>query len=81
QGLRVVVCEATGVLGGRASSQLDAATGDAVDIGPHVITTEHVNFLALLRDLGTEAQVHWQRQPLITLLDTQRPGARVLRMR
>lgn len=82
RGLRVAVCEASGVLGGRASSQVDAVTGDAVDIGPHVITTEHVNFLALLRELGTDAQVHWQRQPLITLLDTGLPPAhRVLRMR
>lgn len=80
-GLRVALCEASDLFGGRASSQIDATTGDAVDIGPHVVTTEHVNFLALLGELGTEAQINWQRQPLITLLGAQHARRRVLRMR
>lgn len=76
RGRRVAVCEATSVLGGRASSQPDAQTGQAVDIGPHVLTTEHRNLLQLLQQLGTQDLVLWQRQPLITLLD----AGRALRM-
>jgi 15-cis-phytoene desaturase len=75
-GLRVVLVEKDDRLGGRAASCLDTATGDAVDIGPHVLTSEHRNFLALLELLGTGGEVHWQPDPLITLLD----GNRQLRM-
>jgi uncharacterized protein with NAD-binding domain and iron-sulfur cluster len=76
-GLRVVVLEALPLLGGRAASWKDPPTGETVDIGPHVITSEHRNFLALLERLGTGRGVCWQRQPLITLLD----AGRQLRMR
>ncbi|ADU36984.1 hydroxysqualene dehydroxylase [Variovorax paradoxus] len=75
-GLRVVLVEKDNQLGGRAASWLDPTTGDAVDIGPHVITSEHRNFLALLERLGTAGQLQWQPDPLITLLD----GGRQLRM-
>jgi len=67
-----VVLEADDHLGGRAASWQDARTGDVVDIGPHVITTEHRNFLALLDCLGTADRICWQREPLITLLDAGR---------
>jgi uncharacterized protein with NAD-binding domain and iron-sulfur cluster len=76
-GLRVAVLEQDSRLGGRAASWIDHESAEAVDIGPHVITSEHRNFLALLDRLGTSAQVHWQSEPLITLLD----GGRKLRMR
>jgi 15-cis-phytoene desaturase len=65
----VAVIERDAWLGGRAASWRDESTGDMADIGPHVITTEHRNFLALLERLGTAGQVLWQRQPLITLCD------------
>lgn len=68
-GLRVVVVERDARLGGRAASWTDEATGDVVDIGPHVVTSEHRNFLALLQRLGTADQVCWQPDPLVTLLD------------
>lgn len=71
-GLRVVVVEAQPHLGGRAASWRDPATGDWVDIGPHVITSEHRNFVSLLERLGTADQVLWQHDPLITLLDAGR---------
>lgn len=72
----MIVFEAEAHLGGRACTFQDARTGDAVDIGPHVLTTEHRNSLALLRRLGTADRVLWQPRPLITLLD----AGRVLRM-
>ena len=75
-GLRVAVFEADTHWGGRACTFRDATTGDAVDIGPHVITTEHRNFLALLESVGTVDEVLWQPDPLVTLLD----AGRVLRM-
>jgi uncharacterized protein with NAD-binding domain and iron-sulfur cluster len=68
-GLRVEVFERDERLGGRASSWTDAHTGDVIDIGPHVVTTEHRNWLAMLRRLGNEGEVCWQPQPLITLFD------------
>lgn len=75
-GLRVELFERAGHLGGRAASWTDEATGDVVDIGPHVISSEHHNFVALLRHLGTDRQIRWQPEPMITLLDR----GRVLRM-
>lgn len=63
-------------LGGRACSSVDEVTGDSVDIGPHVVSSEHRNFLALLARLGTAHQLAWQPEPLITLLD----AGRLLRM-
>ena len=75
-GLRVTVLEREAAAGGRARSWTDEATGTEVDIGPHVLTTEHRNFMALLERVGTAAEVAWQPDPLITLLD---PGG-VLRM-
>lgn len=68
-GLRVIVLERTAEPGGRARSWVDSRTGTDVDIGPHVVTSEHRNFMRLLRHLGTADQVLWQPDVLITLLD------------
>jgi 15-cis-phytoene desaturase len=68
-GLRVGVLEARPTAGGRARSWHDAGMAMEVDIGPHVISSEHLNFLAMLRRLGTEGQVLWQPDPMITLLE------------
>jgi len=76
-GLRVAVFEAADHLGGRAASWPDGVTGDVIDIGPHVLSTEHRNFIALLRRLGTAEDVNWQPEPFITLFDQ----GRLLRMR
>jgi phytoene dehydrogenase-like protein len=71
-GLRVRVFERDPWPGGRAASWTDEVTGDTVDIGPHVLTTEHLNFLALLRRLGTATDLLWQPEPLVTLYDRGR---------
>jgi len=71
-GCRVTVVEAASRLGGRARSWRDERTGDIVDVGPHVVTTHHVNFLDLVRGCGTTHGIVWQRAPLLTLLDDER---------
>lgn len=68
-GLRVTLVEAGSQLGGRARSWRDDLTGDPVDVGPHVVTTHHLNFLDVLRACGTIDRVVWQRTPLLTLFD------------
>jgi 15-cis-phytoene desaturase len=71
-GLRVVLLEASDNLGGRARSWTDAATGDVIDIGPHVLLSEYPNMLALLTMLGTRDSVHWQTGKLLRLIDDRR---------
>jgi 15-cis-phytoene desaturase len=68
-GLRVTVLEATAHAGGRAASWIDETMGQQVDIGPHVVSSEHRNFLSMLTRLGTVDQIQWQRSPLVTLVD------------
>lgn len=73
RGFQVVVVERDVVLGGRARSWADTATGDAVDIGPHVLLTEYPNMLRLLERLGTREHVVWDRDKVLTLVDDGRP--------
>ncbi|MFD1581273.1 hydroxysqualene dehydroxylase [Ramlibacter ginsenosidimutans] len=70
-GLSVAVLEARGSPGGRARSWMDANTGTEVDIGPHVVSTEHRQFLRMLERLGTREHIAWQDEPLIELLDAK----------
>jgi len=72
-GLRVVVLEREAWLGGRARSWTHAQTGDAVDIGPHVVHSEYRNFLAFLERLGTRDAITWQPGKLITLFGDAHP--------
>ncbi len=69
-GLRTIVLEASAVLGGRARSWPHAATGDTVDIGPHVVHSEYANFLKFLERCGTRECITWQPQPVITIATT-----------
>ncbi|MGE0081146.1 MAG: FAD-dependent oxidoreductase, partial [Thiohalomonadaceae bacterium] len=68
-GVRITLLEATPWLGGRARSWVDEATGDAIDLGSHVLTSEHRNMLALLRMLGTERDVVWKSGNFLVLAD------------
>src|SRR5690242_9705138 len=67
QGLRVTVLEAARGLGGRASSWTNAATGDVVDIGPHIFHSEYHNMLAFLQRLGTSRLITWQPGKVMTI--------------
>jgi squalene-associated FAD-dependent desaturase len=66
-GLRTIVLEGSGAPGGRARSWIDHASGDAVDIGPHVVHSEYANFLKFLERCGTRECITWQPQPVITI--------------
>lgn len=68
-GLRITLLEAAPWLGGRARSWEDEVTGDPIDLGPHVLTSEHRNMLALLRLLGTEHEVVWKSGNFLVLAD------------
>lgn len=74
-GLRVVVVERAARLGGRAGSWRDGATGDMVDLGPHILHSEYRNMLALLERLGTRGLITWQPGRLLTLASKPHPVA------
>jgi squalene-associated FAD-dependent desaturase len=74
-GLRVTLVEREKHLGGRARSWMDAASGDTIDLGPHVLHSEYRNMLAFLERLGTRELICWQPEKLITLASKPRPVA------
>lgn len=70
-GLKVTVVEGADVLGGRARSWIDPATGDPIDLGPHIFLTEYPNTLKLLDVFGTRSRIIWQTDQFITIADGQ----------
>ena len=66
-GMCPVVLERAPRLGGRAHSVMDEATGDVIDIGPHLVHSEYRNVPAFLERLGTREAFTWQPDRLITL--------------
>ncbi|HEX7047942.1 MAG TPA: hydroxysqualene dehydroxylase HpnE [Gammaproteobacteria bacterium] len=68
-GVPVRLFEGAKDFGGRAQSCVDTVTGETVDIGPHVLTNDHRNMLALLERLGTAENICWQPERFITLVD------------
>ena len=69
-GLRITLCEASALLGGRARSWTDERTGHTVDIGPHILLRGlYPNFERLLAELGTEDQIVWEPQTFIHLVE------------
>jgi zeta-carotene desaturase len=69
RGARVVVLEARGQLGGRASSFVHRETGDRVDNGQHVLLGCYSETRAYLRRTGAEGLVHFQPQLAFTSVD------------
>jgi squalene-associated FAD-dependent desaturase len=59
-GARVLVLEARGNLGGRATAFADRETGELVDNGQHVLFGCYYETFALLRRIGAEANVRIQ---------------------
>ncbi len=71
-GLSSIVVEADSMLGGRARSWIDEATGDAVTVGPHIFLSKYPNMRKLLRVLGTDDKVVWQKGKFINIVDGQK---------
>jgi squalene-associated FAD-dependent desaturase len=65
KGLSPWVLESSERLGGRAQSWKDEKTGDAVDLGPHILLSVYSNMLAFLKRLGTDHLIHWQTDGVI----------------
>ena len=59
-GRRVLLIEARGRLGGRATTVVDRATGEPVDNGQHVLFGCYRETLALIRELGREDALYTQ---------------------
>lgn len=73
-GARVLVLEARPILGGRASAVRDAATGEKLDNGQHVLMGCYDETLAFLERLGAGDRVRRQDGLALTMID--RDGGR-----
>jgi squalene-associated FAD-dependent desaturase len=69
QGARVLVLEARPVLGGRASAVRDAATGEKLDNGQHVLMGCYDGTLAFLERLGCSDRVRRQTGLAVTMTE------------
>lgn len=70
-GKRVLVLEARGQLGGRATAFVDRVTGELVDNGQHVLFGCYGETFAMLRRVGAEANVRVQPTLEVPYLDPQ----------
>jgi hydroxysqualene dehydroxylase len=68
-GRRVLVLEARGELGGRATAFIDRETGELVDNGQHVLFGCYLETFKLLRRIGAEGNVRMQPSLEIPYLD------------
>lgn len=68
-GARVLVVEARGILGGRASALRDAATGELVDNGQHVILGCYHETFRFLRRVGADGAVCVQARLEVPTVD------------
>jgi hydroxysqualene dehydroxylase len=69
RGKRVLVLEARGELGGRATAFVDRVTGELVDNGQHVLFGCYHDTFAFLRRIGAEANVRVQPSLEVPYLD------------
>jgi hydroxysqualene dehydroxylase len=70
RGARVTVVEARPRLGGRASTFVDPATGEAVDNGQHVLMGCYRETFAFLRRIGAMSRVRVQPSLAVPSIDT-----------
>ena len=70
QGVRVLVLEARGRLGGRATSFQDRETGALVDNGQHVLLGCYRETFSFLGDIACLDHVRLERQLGVTMVDT-----------
>src|SRR6476620_2310763 len=70
-GARVLVLEARGRLGGRATAFPDRETGELVDNGQHVLLGCYRDTWTFLRDINAESHVRIQPQLAVTMIDLE----------
>jgi squalene-associated FAD-dependent desaturase len=68
-GARVLVLEARGRLGGRATAFQDRETGERVDNGQHVLAGCYTETFSFLADVGAGDHVHVQPHLAVTMVD------------
>ncbi len=68
-GARVLVLEARGRLGGRATAFPDRETSELVDNGQHVLLGCYRDTLAFLREIGAEDNIRVQPSLAVTMID------------
>ena len=68
-GARVLVLEARGRLGGRATAFPDRETGELVDNGQHILLGCYAETFTFLRDIGAIDHVRVQPQLAVTMID------------
>lgn len=68
-GVRVLVLESRGRLGGRATAFRDRETDELVDNGQHVLLGCYRETFALLRQIGAEGHVSLQPHLAVTMID------------
>src|SRR5262245_62065874 len=68
-GARVLVLEARGRLGGRATAFPDRETGELVDNGQHVLLGCYRDTWAFLHDIRADSHVRIQPQLAVTMID------------
>ena len=71
EGARVLVLEARGRLGGRATAFPDRETGEIVDNGQHVLLGCYHDTWSFLHDIGAESHVRIQPQLAVTMIDRE----------
>lgn len=69
RGARVLVLEARGRLGGRATAFPDRETGELVDNGQHILLGCYAETFAFLGDIGALDHVRVQPQLAVTMID------------
>ena len=69
RGARVLVLEARGRLGGRATAFPDRETGELVDNGQHILLGCYTETFAFLRDVGALDNVRLDPQLAVTMID------------
>ena len=78
RGARVTLVEARRTLGGRASSFVDPESGETIDDGQHLLMGCYTATRHLLRALGTEHLVRFQKRLAITMIDPENRATRLL---
>src|SRR3954449_10163364 len=68
-GARVLVVEARGRLGGRATAFPDRETGELVDNGQHILLGCYTDTFAFLKDIDAFDNVRLQPELAVTMID------------